>query len=166
MGADTISGSSTTTVDGRGWTFTSGMGQGWLNGESIGSFSGDLSEGQGYSTLVLTNQVSGTLYFDDAAIASGYNIPATQSGAKLNPSALNFGNQTLSTTSGAQTVTVTNNGGAALAINAITVTGTNAGDFAQTNTCPGSLAVNANCTISVTFTPSASGARNGDITLT
>jgi hypothetical protein len=147
---------------------SSGGGQVWLNGESIGSFSGDLSEGQGYSTLVLTNQVSGTLYFDDAAIASGYNIPATPSslpGVALNPSNLNFGSQGTGTTSSAQTVTLTNSGTSALTINGITVTGTNASDFAQTNTCPGSLAVGASCLISVTFTPSASGARSASISI-
>ena len=145
---------------------TSGGGQVWLNGNSVASFTGDLSQTQGYSSLVLTNQSTGSIYFDDAAIANNYAIPATQAGAKLNPSTLILGNQIVGTTSGEQTVTVTNNGGASLAINAITVTGTNAGDFAQTNTCPSSLAVNANCTISVTFTPSASGARSGNITLT
>jgi hypothetical protein len=91
------------------------------------------------------------------------------SGAHLSSTLLNFGNQNNGTTSNAQIVTLTNNGTVALAVSSIVVTGTNAGDFTQTNTCPVSpstLAVNASCTISVKFAPTVSGARNADITLT
>ena len=65
--------------------------------------------------------------------------------------------------SSAQTVTVTNTGTAALTISNIAVSG----DFAQTNTgCTASIAINATCTISVIFTPTAAGARTGTLTLT
>jgi hypothetical protein len=40
-----------------------------------------------------------------------------------------------------------------------------AGDFAQTNTCAASLAAHATCTISVTFKPTATGNRTGNIPL-
>jgi hypothetical protein len=40
------------------------------------------------------------------------------------------------------------------------------GDYAQTNTCGMSVAAGANCTISVTFTPTATGTRTGAITIT
>jgi hypothetical protein len=40
------------------------------------------------------------------------------------------------------------------------------GDFAQTNTCGTSLAVGANCTISVTSTPKTVGAKTGTLTIT
>jgi hypothetical protein len=53
-----------------------------------------------------------------------------------------------------------------LSITSIAVTGTNAGDFAQTNTCGSSVAAAANCTISVTFTPSASGTRTASLSIT
>ena len=39
------------------------------------------------------------------------------------------------------------------------------GDFAQTNTCGASVAAGGNCTISVTFKPTASGPRTGTITI-
>ena len=86
----------------------------------------------------------------------------------LNPTSLSFGNQNVGTTSAAKSVTLTNSGTAALTITSITVAGTNAGDFAQTNTCPispSTLAAGANCTISVTFTPSASGSRGASVTI-
>ena len=85
--------------------------------------------------------------------------------ASIAPGSLAFGNQTINTTSAAQTVTLTNTGNAALSIAGITVTGTNASDFAQTNTCGSSLAASANCTITVTFTPSASGSRTASVSI-
>ena len=86
--------------------------------------------------------------------------------ASIAPGSLAFGNQTINTTSTAQTVTLTNTGNAALNITSLALTGTNASDFAQTNTCGSSVAASANCTISVTFTPAASGTRTAAVTLT
>ena len=86
--------------------------------------------------------------------------------ASIAPSSLSFGNQTINTTSATQTVTLTNTGNAALSIAGITFTGTNAGDFAQTNACGSSVAAGANCTITVTFTSTATGARAGTLTVT
>src|SRR5205814_1022856 len=71
--------------------------------------------------------------------------------------------------SSAQTVTLKNSGTGSLTISSIGLTGTNAGDFAQTNTCPSSsstLAPGASCTISVTFTPTATGSRSASVTIT
>jgi hypothetical protein len=53
-----------------------------------------------------------------------------------------------------------------LTLTSIRLTGTNPGDFAQTNTCGSSVAAGANCTISVTFTPAASGTRTAAVTVT
>jgi len=52
---------------------------------------------------------------------------------------------------------VTNDGGSALTISSITVTGTNPADFVQANNCPASLAPGKKCSIQVTFTPSILG---------
>jgi hypothetical protein len=71
---------------------------------------------------------------------------------------LNFGNQTTGTTGTAQAITVTNTGNATLTIAAVTATG----DFSASG-CVTSLAAGATCTLSVTFKPSASGARRGTI---
>ena len=62
------------------------------------------------------------------------------------------------TTSTAKTVTLTNNLSTALAIS-ITFTGGDPGDFSQTNTCDSSVGAKSHCTISVTFTPKATGKR-------
>src|SRR5262249_1597167 len=77
-----------------------------------------------------------------------------------------FGNQNVGATSTAQIVTLTNSGTAVLSISSIVLSGTNASDFAQTNTCPSTLAPSATCTISVTFTPPTTGARRPSLTFT
>jgi hypothetical protein len=79
-----------------------------------------------------------------------------------NPSTLSFGSQTVSTTSGTQAVTVTNTGTAAASVASVAATG----DFSQTNTCGTAIAVNASCTVNVSFTPTATGARTGSLTIT
>ena len=84
----------------------------------------------------------------------------------LSPTSLAFGNQSVGTTSAPQTVTLSNTGTAALSITSLALTGTNASDFAQTNTCGSSVAASANCTITVTFTPSASGSRTASVSIT
>ncbi len=85
-------------------------------------------------------------------------------GAALSATGLDFGNQLLNTTSGPQTVTLTSTGNVTLNISSISVVPT--GEFSQTNTCPAALAAGTTCTITVTFTPSASGARAGSLTVT
>jgi hypothetical protein len=84
----------------------------------------------------------------------------------LSPTHLSLGSLNVGTASAAQAVTLSNTGNAALTITSIAVMGANAGDFAQTNTCGSSVAAAANCTISVTFTPSASGARTASLSIT
>ena len=84
----------------------------------------------------------------------------------LSPSSLSFGNQSVGTTSTAQTATLSNTGNGAMNISSLTITGTNASDFAQTNTCGSSVAAGGNCTISVTFKPSASGSRAALVSIT
>src|SRR6185312_7858232 len=70
------------------------------------------------------------------------------------------------TTSAGQTATLANGGTAALTIGGISVTGANAGDFAETDNCPASLAAGATCTATVTFAPTAAGARSASLTVT
>ncbi|HEY8056572.1 MAG TPA: choice-of-anchor D domain-containing protein [Terriglobales bacterium] len=86
-----------------------------------------------------------------------------QSALTLSPAVLNFAVQTLGTPSAAQTVTLTNSGGSALTLGGITLGGASAGDYSQTNSCGTSLAAGAQCTISVSFTPAASGDRSANL---
>jgi Right handed beta helix region len=77
------------------------------------------------------------------------------------PASLTFAARTVSTTSPAQTLTLTNSGAGALAISSITITG----DFAFTSACGASLAAGATCALNVTFTPLATGLRTGAIAI-
>jgi hypothetical protein len=96
--------------------------------------------------------------------------PAAAQGVFVNPSSLAFGNQPKGTASASQTVMLVNNTQNALTITGtgITVTGTNAADFGQTNNCPAvgsTLAALASCTITVTFTPSTTSAESATLNI-
>jgi hypothetical protein len=80
----------------------------------------------------------------------------------VNTSSLSFASQGAGTTSAKQTVTLSNTGVAALNIASIEVTG----DFARTTTCGTTLETRANCNISVSFSPTALGARSGTLVIT
>jgi hypothetical protein len=82
------------------------------------------------------------------------------------PSGLTFSQQPINTTSAPQNVTLTNSGQAALAISKVAITGTNAADYAETNTCGATLAINASCQVSIAFTPSAQGTRAAALSVT
>lgn len=75
--------------------------------------------------------------------------------ATLSPSTLSFGDTVTGTTAPAQVITLSNSGNAVLDISGITIGGANPTDFAETTTCGETLAANASCTISVTFTPAS-----------
>jgi hypothetical protein len=84
----------------------------------------------------------------------------------LSPNKLTFASQNVGTTSGAQSVTLTNTGTGSLTMKGIAIGGANPGDFAQTNTCGASLAAAAHCSISVTFKPTAAGSRSAAVNIT
>ena len=84
----------------------------------------------------------------------------------LSPTSLSFGTESVGTSSSPQSVTLSNNGTATLLISSIAVTGTNRGDFTQTNTCGASIAAGARCTIMVTFTPVRAGSRSASLSIT
>jgi phosphodiesterase/alkaline phosphatase D-like protein len=121
-------------------------------------------------TPTATGARSGTLTITDNAPNGPQTVALTGTGASpaasLSPASLAFGNQPVGVASAAQAVTLTNSGTAALTLTSITFTGTNSGDFSQTNNCGTSLAAGANCAISVTFKPAAAGARSGILTVT
>jgi hypothetical protein len=78
--------------------------------------------------------------------------------------ALNFGNVTDGTTSAPQTMTLTNTGNANLTVSNVNITGPNSADFAQTNTCT-TVAPQATCPITVTFTPSIAGTETASVSV-
>lgn len=91
-----------------------------------------------------------------------FSIIAASPVASLNPTSLVFGSQTVGSSSTALVITFTNSGGSPLTISAVQ----SSGDFAESSTCLSTLAPLASCTISVTFTPTATGSRRATVTVT
>ena len=96
----------------------------------------------------------GSFAFPACAVAG---VPA----ASLSATTLNFKKVLIGQTSPPQTVTLANTGSATLNISGISA---NLDYHISTNTCGATLAAGANCSVSVTFTPTAKGARNGRLT--
>jgi hypothetical protein len=63
------------------------------------------------------------------------------------------------------TVLLTNDQNTALAIDGISIGGADAGDFSETSTCKTSVKAGWDCTITVTFKPSATGARTATLSI-
>lgn len=119
-------------------------------------------------TPTVTGTRNGTLTISDNAPGSPQSVTLTGMGsaasapiATVTPTNLVFSGQQVGTSSAAQAVTLTNTGSAALSVNSIQLTG----DYAQTNTCPATLAASSSCAINVTFTPRTSGTRSGTLTI-
>ncbi|HEX4537253.1 MAG TPA: SBBP repeat-containing protein, partial [Candidatus Acidoferrum sp.] len=83
-------------------------------------------------------------------------------GIILNPTGLVFQSLNVGATSLPQTVTLTT-GDSAVAINSITIGGTNPGDFSQTTTCGANVLSGTQCTFSVMFSPTAVGLRKASL---
>jgi hypothetical protein len=64
-----------------------------------------------------------------------------------------------------QRVTLSNKGSVAVNITGISITGTNAHDFAETNTSGKTVPAGESCFISVTFTPFAKGSRSASVSV-
>jgi hypothetical protein len=95
--------------------------------------------------------------------STGFNLSGSGGVASvsLSSSSLTFAARDIGTTSIPQTVTLTNTGDATLTIAGETFSGANVGDFPiETNTCGSTLASGANCTIGISFDPTATGARS------
>jgi len=93
-------------------------------------------------------------------------VPVSTAGFSVSFSAtVTFGNQPVGIASTSQSATVTNTGTATLTFS-YQVEGANAGDYTPGGNCGTSLAPSAQCTLSVTFTPSAVGIRTASVVFT
>src|SRR5216683_2229598 len=166
-----------------------------VNGTNFGSNSTVNFNGNARSTTAVNStQVIAALLTSDLASAGVFPVTVTNSGTgggtsgavsftvtgtgtaanvTLAPSPVAFANQRINTTSATTTVTLSNTGGTSVTLaasNAVTITGTNAGDFAivaatGTNCANGLVvaATNGTCVIGVTFKPTATGARTATL---
>jgi O-glycosyl hydrolase len=136
------------------------------------------------ATYVSPTQLAITLSAGDQATTGGYPVVVTNpapGGGNSNTltfsvnsggiavgfstTSVNFGNQLLLVASSPQPVTVTNNGTANLNISNITISGTNAADFGETDNCGNPVGAGSNCTINITFVPSLAGPETATVTI-
>jgi YVTN family beta-propeller protein len=113
-----------------------------------------------------TGTQTGSITITDNASTSPQTVALTGTGvpqATVSPTSLSFAAQTVGTMSPPRTVTLTNSLATALTITSVTFTGNDPADFSQSNTCGASLAAKKHCTISVTFKPTATGARTATL---
>ncbi len=96
-----------------------------------------------------------------------WQIPLASTGlgittASVSPTSLTFTSQAIGTASSAQTVTLTNTGSTALTTTLVSISG----DFTETGNCLStSIAAGASCSLNVTFTPTVTGSRTGQMTI-
>jgi photosystem II stability/assembly factor-like uncharacterized protein len=99
------------------------------------------------------------------------NISVSLTGTGVAPAvafsvpSVSFAAQPLGLASSAQATSLENTGTAPLTGIAVSITGTNASDFAKTTACGATLAAGSNCSISIVFTPSAAGSRAATLTV-
>jgi hypothetical protein len=111
---------------------------------------------------------TGTVNISDSASNSPQTISLTGAGQQpvsLTPAALNFGPQTVGTTSAGKNITVTNHEKVVVTFTDVTITGADSSEFAQINTCT-SLSPGGTCQVTVTFTPASKGAQTATLTIT
>ncbi len=111
--------------------------------------------------------LTGSISITDNAPYSPQNVALNGTGTsiQLPATGVNFGNQAVGTKSLTKKITLSNVGSVAVSITGITITGTDATDFAESNSCGTSVAAGAKCSITVTFTPSATGARSASVSV-
>jgi len=101
----------------------------------------------------------------DNAPLSPQTVTLSGTGEKaltVSPKSLGYGTIKVGSTS-TKTVTLTNASTSAISVTSLKFTGSDATDFTETNTCKGSVKGKGSCTISVTFSPKATGARSATL---
>jgi len=127
------------------------------------SFGSPVSVAEAAYANVFINQTNGDILFlyeqSGEIFLSVYVEELPCYSPELTLSTLVFPARLVGTTSSAQQVSITNPGENAVQVTGIQTTG----DFAHFSECVGTLAAGESCAISVTFTPSDAGTRNGQV---
>ena len=120
-------------------------------------------------SVVFAPQLDGAqfavLTISDSAAESPQTASLSGVGARtatVSPTRYVFPSQAIGSSSSPQSVTLTNNEAEAISISGISVSNT---QFAETDTCGGSLAAGASCSIAVTFSPQNFGTQSATLTI-
>jgi hypothetical protein len=107
---------------------------------------------------------------NDNAPGSPHSISLSGAGLRptltISPASLSFGSQSVGLPSNAQSVTVNNTSSVPASIVSTITSGVNANNFKLSNNCGSTISPGVECTISVTFLPSATGNESAALTLT
>jgi len=136
--------------------------------EAKGTFSATSSLGRALANHAATLLPSGRPLTDGGISTTSYCCVIVNNAQTYTPltltlsaSSLNFGILQIGLTSATQAITVTNVSSHSVNFKSVTDTG----DFPISNACPTTLSAGQNCTIAVSFEPTAVGTRKGVVTL-
>jgi len=116
-----------------------------------------------------TDLISGTNYnlatTNSVAVPAGGAVALYQSlpTATLGTSSLTYASTPVFSSAATQSVSLSNTGSGPLLINTVSISGPDAADFSYTGNCGSTLAQNASCSFTVTFTPQATGSRTATL---
>ena len=131
---------------------------------------GQWNLGDDHSTVSGASITDTWTFLSGDYIFAGLSVMAvTASGppiATLSSTSVAFGNQPVGVASAVKTVNLTNNGGTALTITGVVVSGINRNDFYQSNNCGTSLAAGGTCTINTEVVPASTAVRSATLILT
>jgi hypothetical protein len=123
-------------------------------------------------TPTTTGARTGAITLTDNATGSPQTVTLSGNGlavgatATLSPNNMSFGTQPIGLQSFTQTATITNTGNVPINLTSATITGTNSGDFSQTNFfIPSLLSPDRTCQFTVSFTPTATGSRSATLSV-
>ncbi len=117
--------------------------------------------GQRTADLVITDDAQGS---PQGVVLGGTGI-AVLSALSLSPPAPSFPATTQGASSAPQTLTAVNSGNAPLQVSSISLNGSNASEFGVSSTCTAPLAPAASCSISLVFSPTASGQSSANLVI-
>jgi len=120
-----------------------------------------LAVGERAASLNVADNAAGS---PQVVVLSGEGVIPTPA-VTLVPGSFTFPSAMVGGAGASQGFTLTNSGTGTLHISSIALAGPNPGDFTQANTCGATVAVNANCVITVTFKPQAAGTRTALVTI-
>jgi hypothetical protein len=141
------------------------------------------------TTMVSPTQLTATIYASDIAAMGSAQVtvvnpgngggisaalpftisaalPPTAPVVTLSPTSLTFTTQAVATASATQTISLKHSGNADLNGLKITITGTDAASFAETNNCGATVSAGTSCSVNVVFTPASAGALSATVSIT
>jgi hypothetical protein len=130
---------------------------------------GNVANGAAIATSKVGNfafTVTSTDFADNAVTSVvRYSVVASAPTYNLAPNPLSFGNQAIGSLT-SQAITLKNNGSSVLPVTGIALTGGNASQFSESDSCGGSVGPGGSCAITVVFKPTTAGAKASIITVT